>query len=509
MQYSAKAIRNIYAGYVYALLATGIVLSPPLYSILAIALMALNAYAVLKPSLRLVVAFSTIALTPMTLENTIPFQLAGLASAPILLLLNESLVESPVEGLEAFNGRRLTKRGETLVSASLASAIISALLNQYSVTVGSTLLLAYLSASILYSISRIPENPFKTSKQTLRTLVGERAEATIRLEPNVKTRVHVRIIRGEEWVRVEPSDFKVTPMAPVELKASVKPPLACPETLNIKLIAVDAWGLTSIGQSLKALELHVIPKARYAEWIAKKYLEGSLRSIGYTSMIRPGLKPSRSGVEFHGCRLYAPGDSPKNIEWKHTCKLQRLVVKEYGGGFGMPSVLAGNMTVGSREEADEVLYSLVSSAYTLARESTPTALAIYSQKDVLANTQPLNPEEALKKLLKLMGFVEVSENVLRVLSPPQVGRLSRLIEVLKSSESTAGLLSLLQLEYTALLNTAKNHPAGRALREASSRTPTPAMLVIVSRMTHDAEALAVILKELKARNFEILQLPRK
>ncbi|MEM2613693.1 MAG: hypothetical protein QXO15_05610 [Nitrososphaerota archaeon] len=105
---------------------------------------------------------------------------------------------------------------------------------------------------------------------------------------------------------------------------------------------------------------------------------------------------------------------------------------------------------------DEILYTLMSSAYTLARESTPIALAIYGQRDVLAVTQPLNPEEALKKTFKANGLRNVFRRRGKGSRPPQVERLSRLIDVLKSLENAAGLLSLLQLEYAALLNAAKS-----------------------------------------------------
>lgn len=506
MHSKTKLLHSACTGYTYAVLLVGAVLTPIPYSILAILLTALNAYASMRSRLKPAITFATILLTSMVFEKTLPLQLAVLIPIPILQSLSEGLSENPPEELESSNSRWLTKRGKTLISTSLVSATLSAFLNHYSSAIGSIIAFTYLFTLIALSIRRIAREPFETYRQTLRTLVGERAEATVRLDSKLKAPVNVRIFHEEEWVGVEPSAFKATPRTPVELKISVKPPLAYPGTLKLKLIAVDAWGLTVTCQDLETLELHVIPKAKYAEWIAKKYLEGSLRSMGYISTAQAGLKPSRSGVEFYGCRLYAPGDNPRSIEWKHTCKLQRLVVKEHGGGFGRPCILAGNMTVRSIEEADETLYSLISSAYTLARESTPIALAVYNREDVLAATQPLNPEEALKKLLKLMGFVMVSEDVLRVLSPQQVERLNRLIEVLKPSESAAGLLSLLQLEYTALLNAAKSHPAGRALKEASSRTAPPAMLIIVSKMTHDVEALAVRLRELKAKGFEVVQL---
>lgn len=51
------------------------------------------------------------------------------------------------------------------------------------------------------------------------------------------------------------------------------PPLAGPSKLRLQASAVDPHGLIQTNQILEPIELHIIPKAKYAQWLAKKYLE--------------------------------------------------------------------------------------------------------------------------------------------------------------------------------------------------------------------------------------------
>jgi len=512
LHYNVNLIRKISTGYIYAILLIGAAFSPPAYSVLAIVLLALNAYIFLKPSrpmLKLTVTFSTIVLAPLTLERITSPYIAGLASAPALPLLIESLRENPFEASKPLKGRRLTDQAKTLLLASAVPAFASAVLNLHPVAVSSLTALACLTATILYCIIRVPENPINSTCPLLRVLVGERAEAQVLLESKAGIRIKAKIFCNEGWAGIDPSEFSIKPDETIKIRVYMRPTLACPESLEVQLAAVDMWGLTVTGQTLKVLDVHVIPKARYAEWLAKRYIEGSNRTIGYTPISQIGLKPSHMGMEFHGCRLYVPGDNPRRIEWKHTSKLQRLIVKEYAGGFGRPSIVAGNMSVRNREEADETLFNLISSANTLAKEGSPIALAIYNREDIIQVTQPLNPEEALKNLLKLTGSVKISEGVRRVLKPVKIEWLSRLLKVLRSSGLAEGLLRLLEFEYMTLVRIGKNHPASKALKKSSSKTPPPAMLMLVSNWSHDAEALMVTLRELKKRGFEIIQPPKE
>jgi hypothetical protein len=60
---------------------------------------------------------------------------------------------------------------------------------------------------------------------------------------------------------------------------------------------------------------------------------------------------------------------------------------------------------------------------------------------------------------------------------------------------------LLDFEYQAIEEAAKNHPATLALTVATEHTPPPAIIALVSQLNHDAQALGVITEKLSKRGF--------
>ena len=70
-----------------------------------------------------------------------------------------------------------------------------------------------------------------------------------------------------------------------------------------------------------------------------------------------------------------------------------------------------------------------------------------------------------------------------------------------TSQSGQLLLSMLDFEYRAMEEAAKKHPATLALSRATKHTPSPAIIVLVSQLNHDAEALLVTSEKLSKRGF--------
>ena len=89
------------------------------------------------------------------------------------------------------------------------------------------------------------------------------------------------------------------------------------------------------------------------------------------------------GKEYFASRNYLPGDPLKNIDWKHTLKLNELIVKEYIETGGQAAVLAVNLSVNSAEEADKIALNLITAALTFAQEAIPAALAVYNHQKVV------------------------------------------------------------------------------------------------------------------------------
>jgi hypothetical protein len=94
----------------------------------------------------------------------------------------------------------------------------------------------------------------------------------------------------------------------------------------------------------------------------------------------------------------------------------------------------------------------------------------------------------------------------RFLQLPDIGKLRRNIAQLKQATSEPGqrLLSMLDFEYQAIEQGAKNHPATLALLQVTERIPPPAIIVLVSQLNHDAEALLVTGERLTRRGFATL-----
>ena len=74
------------------------------------------------------------------------------------------------------------------------------------------------------------------------------------------------------------------------------------------------------------------------------------------------------------------------------------------------------------------------------------------------------------------------------------------------AEPTQRLLKILNFEYQAILEAAKNHPAVLALLLATKRLPPPAVIILVSKLNHDAEALSITSEKLSRLGFTTLPL---
>jgi len=293
--------------------------------------------------------------------------------------------------------------------------------------------------------------------------------------------------------------------AEANLNLTFAPPMAGPSKLQLHASTVDQWGLTQTNQTLEPVELHIIPKAKYAEWLAKKYLEQTASGTAPIATTSPPktLKTARAGVEYSSSRPYQPGDSLKDVDWKHTSKLQQLIIKEYLNTQGQSAIIATNLTAKDPEEADELAYNLITSALTLATEALPTALVAYNQKDIIKTTNAINPSETLKNALKLTQNITLVEPLQRTLGPPDIKRLRRNISELEKAPTKPAekLAEILNLEYQILQETAKEHPAGRALTRAAEGTPPPALITVVSSLSHDGDALAVTLEKLERKGY--------
>jgi len=297
-----------------------------------------------------------------------------------------------------------------------------------------------------------------------------------------------------EWLTVSPEVMSLKQHS-LAVKVSLSPDLSGPSIIKLRGKATDRWGLIQNSFELEPIRLYVIPRARYANWLARRYLAGTkpgtLPLISNVEALKPvyGL---RRGLEYYGSQLYQPGDSLKNIDWKHSLKYNELITKEFAEFYGRPAVILINLAIGNAEEADKLAYKIIVTAVSLARENIPAALATYNHEDVKLTTPMLQPPQLVVQSLQVAREIATFVDPVKYLSPPDVARLRANISRLRFVESKASrvLSHLLQLEYKNLSNNVKLHPATKALTEAFAKVDKQSNIVIISYRNHDAEALA-------------------
>jgi hypothetical protein len=293
------------------------------------------------------------------------------------------------------------------------------------------------------------------------------------------------------------------------VQVALTPPLAGPVELPLNACVIDPWGLSQVKFEIVPVKLVVIPRARYADYLARKYLAGSrfgrlplVSSVGTIGSLY-GL---RQGIEFYGNRMYQPGDSLKNIDWKHSVKYNELVTREFFEIQGQPVILLINLVAGDPEEKDKLAYNIIVVALSLAQDGIPTALAAYDDQNVILATPSLAAQELAVRALEIVKEIVTRENTAKSLNPPDVARLRANIRRLADTESTPArvLRELLQIELKNLNLNAQSSPSNAALREAMMKTDRRSTLVVVSCQNHDAEALAFNLQEMAMKGNTVI-----
>jgi len=281
------------------------------------------------------------------------------------------------------------------------------------------------------------------------------------------------------------------------------PPLAGEVLPRLRVAATDPRGFIQINQYVEPLRLHVIPMARYAEWLANKYLEQSGAGVISGNMPDRARHLPKRGIEYLESRSYRPGDRLKDIDWKHTAKLSHLVVREYSEAGDQAAIIAVNLSVADAAEADKLAFNLITVSLTLARENIPTALTAYDYRQVVLTTAVTDPREILRQALSLVRQIVPVQLEGRHLDPTDISKIRRNIRQLQQTESEPAhrLLDILNFEHRAVEEVARHHPATLALTAATRRAPPPAMIFLVSPLNHDAEAVLVTAEKLARRRF--------
>jgi uncharacterized protein (DUF58 family) len=409
--------------------------------------------------------------------------------------------------LSASLRRRPTTMSLTLLLSLVAVAVVAASLRSWTLLLSTGVVGAYLLFLLIRVLHSTRTAPISVSPVSYRVIAGDATNVTIKFENPLKMRGSAALFPLHDWFHIH--DNRVTlDGQDLEVKASLAVPLAGPGSVPVAASVGDPWGLVRTDFEMEVLSLLVIPRARYAEWIARKYLEMTrVGTVEVMSAIRTHQRASHSGVEFYGLRPYQPGDSPRIIDWRRTWKLNEVVVKEFHGTGVESAILLTNLSAVDEEQKDRLAWTLITSSLTLARENVPSAMAAYTDTEVVINTPLLAPRQSLVRALEIARSISLFPEPVRYRQVPDVTRLRGDAYRLKesSSEPARRLAAILELEYRALSRAASGNPATRALNTALGRVKARASIVMISGNNHDAVALAFAQHEMMARGYSVMR----
>ncbi len=479
---------------------------------LALALLAVQLilfYFSSKSSINVILIIVSLILAPLALEAIAGPFIAILLTLPGLILFDSSLknyvVTQPVVSTKT--GRNASNLLKTLSTSLIVIFLVSVIAWNLTLVLASSVLITYLIVTSAYTYRKIPAAPLNYHKASSRLLAGESDTKIINLisKPRIQTRIALRPF--ETWSRVEPTNFIFTSGVEKDVSIDFTPELAGPSSIKIQASIIDSRGLIAIGQILELVDLHIIPKAKFAQWLANKFLKQTSAGAGHAVAIPwLGTRQTHRGVEFYGVRPYQAGDRWRDIDWKHSYMLGELISKEYSGGQGQRAIIVADLTANDVDSADKLAYNFVMSALTFAVEALPSSLAVYNQQEVLAVTQPLNPRETLKEALGLTAKITVAKSKDKVLQPTEVLRLNRAVRELDKlqNEPGKGFSEVLKFEIEVLQETANQHPVSKALNKATQNMQSPAALTVISDMSHDPDTLLFTLERFKEKGFSII-----
>lgn len=443
----------------------------------------------------LTVCFTYFALALLFTSPAGPF-FSLLIALPQLLLINHSLEEAAESQTvnESRYQRRPTNICLTLLLIVLLVFGVSLLMSDITLLLSCLAIIIYFGILGTLVVRKLPTQPVAEIPVQQRMVAGTEAHLNIRLTNLTSVGGLLFLASPYGWLSLDPDRLSLKSEELV-FRVSLVPPLAGPSIIRVKGWATDRWGLFQINFEIEPIQLYVIPRARYAAWLARRYLaatgSGSLPIISNIEALKPtyGL---RRGVEYYGSQLYQPGDSLKNIDWKHSVMYNELISKEFTEFHGQSAVVLINLAVGDAEEADTLAYNIIVTAISLAQENIPAALAVYNQEDVVETTSLLQPQQLLAHSLRVAQEIATATSPAKYLNPPDVARLRANISRLRSvdSQPARALSRLLTVEYENLDDAARFNPATRALAEVFAKVDRQSNIVIISRRNHDAEALA-------------------
>lgn len=499
--------------YLVGVLVTGVAFSSPGPASLGIALLVWHLLRwrwPASPFVELLAAcFTFVTVAVLLVDRTGPVAAVAI-SLPLLAIVHQRLgrVAGTVRFRETGEGRRPTSLALSLFVTGTVVFLAGLLLASPALAGAAAALLVYLASLWWFVARRLPLKPVTAVLVQWRMVAGSEDSRAVGLAVETAIGGRLFLAAANEGVTLEPNVLSLDAER-LSVQLRVTPELAGPSSVRLVAYATDRWGLMQVMFELEAARLFVIPRARYAAWLAERYLtatkSGSLPLISNVASLRPTYG-FRRGIEYYGSRQYQPGDSLKNIDWKHSFKHNSLVTKEFAEFRGQSALILVNLAVADAEEADELAYRIIVAALSLAREGVPSALAAYDEDNVYRITATLSPRHLVVEALGVARAIVVGRSPVRYLDPPDVGRLRANMKRVGLAGGTAAevLGDLMRAEYRSLERDAKSNPATKALQRALAKAGRQSTVVTISGRNHDAAALAFDTFSLRRRGMAVI-----
>jgi uncharacterized protein (DUF58 family) len=354
----------------------------------------------------------------------------------------------------------------------------------------------------------MPSNPVREEHIRQRIVAGETENIEINLTVNAPTGEKLVFETADSWVKIHNGTMSLKDTSRV-LKLSVTPALSGPSTVTLKGYSIDKWGLTQVRFEIEPVELIVMPRARFAAWLANRYLAtskpGTMSQVSNVGSLRP-LRGLRSGLEYYGSQQFQEGDSYRNIDWKHSTKFYKLISKQFIESGVEPAIMLVNMVSAGPEDADKLAFKILTTALSLAQSQIPVALATYDNAGIKLVTSRLNPRDLVLQALETIHNITTEYTETMFLKPPDVIRLKANIGRMNAVKSDAAsiLSQLLKIEYDNLKNHAKGNSLSNALARISGEVREHSSVVIVSQLNHDADVVPFMQYTLNAQGSTLI-----
>lgn len=414
---------------------------------------------------------------------------------PLLALVNGSLEECAM--VQNYNDSKrqktITGVGIALPALAFLVLLIALLLSDISILLPSLSALAYCCTIMVLVIRRTPSIPVEYSRLEYRMIGGSVARIPLEIRAKTDFSRVLFVVSPYDWLSINPKEL-ILRRGGQDVQIHISPTLAGSPVIRLQGHVLDRWGLIWTSFYIEPLVLHIIPRARYAEWLAKKYIEetspGELPLMS-DRMVQGQIYGFRRGNEYYSNRPYQPGDSLKKIDWKSSIKYHDLISREHIDFHGKSAISLINLSVANEEEADRLAFFIMIAALTLAHENIPTVLAAYNHEKVRVVTLPLKGNQLVTGSLSIAKEMITYVNPVKYLNSPDYLRLRddimRISQV--KSEASEKLADLLKLELENHRREAEQNPATQALMTAFLKTDRKSNVLIISNRNHDAVAL--------------------